>query len=192
MASTSNQHSGVLERDLMRLEPDFKRDVNITTFNEKVYVHIRVFITSMTEAGRMIPMLTGVALIVNQWRNLLAYAGMIDNQWITLKANGPDKFAPVRLTNNSYEPEHFIYVSRWYGVIKLHIRIYASHPTTDKMIPTVKRITLSEEEWSVLKTIALDMGWNITEAMMKLNNARTLQMQKWNLLWKDSGHRARN
>ena len=186
MTSTPKQHSVVLQQDLMRLGQDSNHYVSITTFNEKVYVHIRVFLPSKTEEGKMIPMLTGVVLTVNQWRTLMAYAGMIDNQWTTLKGrsgdeNVPDRiapFAPIRLTDDA---DHFISVSLWKGVVKLHIRKFSKSPTTNKMIPTVKGITLSEQEWSVLKALSFNIEWNITEAETKLNNAKTLQyFDKWN------------
>ena len=91
-----------------------------------------------------------------------------------MKANSPDKFAPIRSTNKPYEPEHFIGVSRWNSVIKLHI----------------KPATLSEDEWSVLKAIAFNMEWNITETTMKLNNAKTLQMfGNWSDAAKPDPHR---
>ncbi len=188
--STPKLHSGVPKNTLLQLGQDSKRYVNITCFNEKIYIHIREFIPSKTEAGIMVPMFTGVALSINQWHHLMTYTGMIDNQIKTLQArradlNFTDEFAPVRLTD---EADHYVTASLWKGIIKLHLRIFQKRQHTTNLIPSFKGITLSESEWYHLKDIAFKVQMRITEAQMQLNGKRTTQFfGKWNSGMSDGG-----
>ena len=188
--STPKHHSCVPKTTLLQLGKDSKRYVNITCFNEKIYIHIRDFIPSKTEAGIMVPMFTGVALSINQWNNLMTYSGMIDSQVKTLQARRADlhfteEFAPVRLTD---EADHYVTASLWKGIIKIHLRIFQKRQHTTNLIPTFKGITLTESEWNHLKDIAFQVQIRITEAQMQLNGKRTTQFfDKWESGMYDGG-----
>ena len=172
MTSTRKQHSVVLQQDLMRLGQDSNHYVSITTFNEKVYVHIRVFLPSKTEEGKMIPMLSGVALTTNEWNNLMNHAGIrIDDQIVQLKEKGSqtnfrNRFQPVRVADDG---DHLISVSLKKGRINVHL-----------MMHNITATKLIECEWNYLKTLCFSVQLKIFQTHMKLNERRTIQfLERW-------------
>ena len=163
MTSTPKQHSVVLQQDLMRLGRDSNHYVHVKCAKEKIYIHICEFMSSMTEDDKMIPMFSGVVLTVNQWRKLMAYAGMIDNHIQMLKTKHLDSYfvddvVPIYLTDKD---DLFVTALMYKGVIKVRITF---------------EITLSEQEWCAIKAKSLCVQLKVTDLERKLNNTIDAQI----------------
>jgi hypothetical protein len=132
-----------------------KKYLSVTTFKDKVYVHIRVFLPSYENPDILRPMQSGVALSVEQWNKLVVVSGAIDNQIRLIQtlqhgAGGGDvpichERSPISLGQDT---DYYVVASLWKGDVKVHIRAYKAYST--KLYPTAKGITLTVDEWTTL------------------------------------------
>jgi hypothetical protein len=131
---------------------DTKKYLSVTTFKDKVYFHVRVFLSSYKNPGMLKPMQSGVALSAEQWNRLVAATDAIDSQIRALQQTRQDGDVPTRQDDSpislGQDTEYYVVVSIWNGDVKVHIRAYKTYST--KLYPTNKGIALTVDEWTTL------------------------------------------
>jgi len=139
--------SDVFPMSVLRLgKVDTKKYLSVTTFKDKVYFHVRVFLPSYKNPGMLKPMQSGVALSGEQWNRLVAATDAIDSQIRSLqqtRQGGDD--SPISLGQDT---DYYVVASIWNGDVKVHIRAYKTYST--KLYPTNKGIALTVDEWTTL------------------------------------------
>ena len=131
---------------------DTKKYLSVTTFKDKVYFHVRVFLPSYKNADMLKPMQSGVALSVEQWNQLIAASGAIDNQIRSLQQTREGRDVPIHQDDSpislGQDTDYYVVASIWKGDVKVHIRAYKTYST--KLYPTNKGVTLTVDEWTTL------------------------------------------
>ena len=147
VAAPVQSSSDVSPMSVLRLgKVDTKKYLSVTTFKDKVYVHVRVFLPSYMNPDMLKPMQSGVALSVEQWNRLVAATDAIDSQIRSLqqtRQGGDD--SPISLGQDT---DYYVVASIWNGDVKVHIRAYKTYST--KLYPTNKGIALTVDEWTTL------------------------------------------
>ena len=97
VAAPVQSSSDVFPMSVLRLgKVDTKKYLSVTTFKDKVYVHVRVFLPSYTNPDMLKPMQNGVALSVEQWNQLIAATCAIDSQIRSLQQTREGGDVPTR------------------------------------------------------------------------------------------------
>jgi len=152
-AAPVQSSSDVSPMSVLRLgKVDTKKYLSVTTFKDKVYFHVRVFLPSYKNAGMLKPMQSGVALSGEHWNRLVAATGAIDNQIRSLQQTRQHGDVPTRQDDSpislGQDTDYYVVASIWNGDVKVHIRAYKTYST--KLYPTNKGITLTVDEWTTL------------------------------------------
>ena len=145
--------SDVSPMSVLRLgKVDTKKYLSVTTFKDKVYFHVRVFLPSYKNADMLKPMQSGVALSMEQWNQLIAASGAIDNQIWSLQQTREGGDVPIHQDDSpislGQDTDYYVVASLWKDDVKVHIRAYKTYST--KLYPTNKGITLTVDEWTTL------------------------------------------
>ena len=152
-AAPVQSSSDVSPMSVLRLgKVDTKKYLSVTTFKDKVYFHVRVFLPSYKNAGMLKPMQSGVALSGEQWNRLVAVTGAIDNQIRSLQQTSEGGDVPMHQDDSpislGQDTDYYVVASIWKGDVKVHIRAYKTYST--KLYPTNKGLTLTVDEWTTL------------------------------------------
>ena len=130
-------------RDLISLGDDSKVYIAVNSFQDNLYIHIRVYLLSYANDGTMIPTKTGACLKVEEWENLLYFHDEVKTHISQVtKSKGQMKVKPIQLAEDS---QYYISTSYWKGETKVHIRVFECD--NGKLIPKKKGIALSVAEW---------------------------------------------